>query len=138
MNSARSVPTIRGRTIGIFFLTVVQFLVGGIHVFFGLWLISATGTFSILQQTTQIYNFYTLTFGLLVLLFTYGIWTGKRWGWIGIVATSLFVTVVDSLTLLNLPSIPGIPKFAAGCEIVYSVLVLLYLSQRHVRTKFKI
>lgn len=138
MNSARSFPTIRGRTLGIFFLTVVQFLIGGIHGFFGLWLISATANFNILQETTQIYNIYTLTFGLLVILFTYGIWMGKSWGWIGTVATSLFVTVVDALTLLNLPSIPGIPKFAAGTEIVYSMLVLLFLSQRHVRTKYKI
>src|SRR3990172_1807687 len=138
MNSARSFPTIRGRTLGIFFLTVVQFLIGGIHGFFGLWLISATANFNILQETTQIYNIYTLTFGLLVILFTYGIWMGKSWGWIGTVATSLFVTVVDALTLLNLPSIPGIPKFAAGTEIIYSLLVLLYMSQRHIRTKFKI
>ena len=137
MNSARRFPTIRGRTVSIFALTVVQFLIGCIHVFFGLWLISATGTFGSFLQTTQVYNFYTLTFGLLVLLFTYGIWMGKRWGWIGTVATSLFVTVVDSLTLLNLPSIPRIPKFATGAEILYSVLVMLYLSQRHVRTKYK-
>jgi len=136
MNSARSFPTIRGRTVSIFALTVVQFLIGCIHVFFGLWLISATT--SILQQTTQIYNIYTLTFGLLVILFTYGIWMGKLWGWLGTVSTSLFVTVVDALTLLNLPSIPGIPKFAAGTEIIYSLLVLLYMSQRHIRTKFKI
>ena len=138
MNNARSVPTIRGRTIGLFFFTCVQFLIGGIHVFFGLWLISATANFSSLQQTTQIYNIYTLAFGLLVLLFTYGIWKGKKWGWTGTVAALLFVTVVDALTLLNLPSIPGIPNFAAGAEIVYSVLVLLYLSQRHVRTGYKI
>ena len=136
MNSARRFPTIRGRTVSIFALTVVQFLIGCIHVFFGLWLISATT--SILQQTTQIYNIYTLTFGLLVILFTYGIWMGKLWGWLGTVSTSLFVTVVDALTLLNLPSIPGIPKFAAGTEIIYSLLVLLYMSQRHIRTKFKI
>jgi hypothetical protein len=138
MNSARSFPTIRGRTTGIFSLTVVQFLIGGIHVFFGLWLLTATGNFNILQEPTQIYNIYTLTFGLLVVLFTYGIWMDKSWGWIGTVATLLFVTLVDALTLLNLPSIPGIPKFAVGTEIVYSLLVLLYLSQRHVRTKYKI
>lgn len=136
MNNNRNFPTIKGRTIGVFTLTVVQFLIGGIHVFFGLWLISATT--SIFLQTTQSYNIYTLTFGLLVILFTYGIWMGKSWGWIGTVATSLFVTVADALTLLNLPSIPGIPTFAAGTEIVYSLLVLLYLSQRNIRTKYKV
>jgi len=138
MNSARSFPTIRGRTVGTFFLALVQFLIGGIHVFFGLWLISATATITFLEQTTQIYNFYTLTFGLLVILFTYGIWLGRSWGWIGTVAVSLFVTVVDALALLDLPSVPGIPKFAAGSEIVYSLLVLFYLSRRYVRARYKL
>ena len=39
---------------------------------------------------------------------------GKTWGWIGTVATSAFVTIADILTLLNLPRISGIQKFAAG------------------------
>jgi hypothetical protein len=42
------------------------------------------------------------------------------------------------LPLLNLPSIPGIPRFAAVAEIIYSLVVLLYLSQTHVRNKYKI
>jgi hypothetical protein len=35
---------------------------------------------------------------------------------------------------LNLPSIPGIPKFAAIMEIPYSVIVVLFLLQTKVRT----
>jgi hypothetical protein len=50
----------------------------------------------------------------------------------------MFVIAVDALTLLNLPSIPGIPKAAAVPEIIYSLLVLLYLSQTHVRIKYDI
>ena len=138
MNNNRNLPTIKGRTLGTFTFTIVQFLIGSVHVFFGLWLITATTNFAGFLQTTQIYNLYTLIFGLLVIFFTYGIWMEKSWGWIGTIITSLFVVVVDGLTLLNLPSIPGIPKFAAGTEIIYSILVSLYLSQRHVRTKYKI
>jgi hypothetical protein len=37
---------------------------------------------------------------------------------------------------LNLPSIPGIPKFAAATEIAYSLLLILYLLLPHVRKKF--
>jgi hypothetical protein len=47
----------------------------------------------------------------------------------------MLVTVADALTPINLPSIPGIPKFAAVAEISYSVIVLLYLVQPHVRIK---
>jgi hypothetical protein len=52
---------------------------------------------------------------------------GKSWGWFGTVSTLLFVIVADALTLLNFPSIPSIPKLAAGAEIGYRVFVLLYL-----------
>jgi hypothetical protein len=52
---------------------------------------------------------------------------GKSWGWFGTVSTLLFVIVADALTLLNFPSVPGIPKLAAAAEIGYRVFVLLYL-----------
>ena len=61
---------------------------------------------------------------------------GKKAGWIGTIGVSLFVIVVDSLTLLDLPSIPGIPKFAGFTEIGYSILVIVYLCRVKVRTKF--
>jgi membrane protein YdbS with pleckstrin-like domain len=82
-----------------------------------------------------IYGIYTTVFGVMTLLFALGFWIQKDFGWIGTFATLLFVAVADALTLLNLPSVPGIPKFAAVAEIAYSVIVLLYLVQPHVRVK---
>jgi hypothetical protein len=46
---------------------------------------------------------------------------------LGTISTLLFVIVADALTLLNFPSILGIPELAAAAEIGYSVFVLLYL-----------
>jgi len=83
-----------------------------------------------------VYDVYTFVFGLLTLVFAVFIWQGKKMGWLGMIAVSLFVIAADSLTVLNLPSIPGIPKFPAYTEIPYSVLVVYYLSLRHVREKF--
>ena len=123
------IPTFRGRTLGITVLVAAQYLVGAIHVPFGLWFLAAA---------PDVYGAYTFVFGLLVAVFAYGLWNGKRWGWIGTVSTSVFVIVADSLTVLNQPSIPGIPKLASVGEIPYSVLVLLYLLQTRVRAKYKI
>jgi hypothetical protein len=125
--------TYKGRSLGIVVLTAAQLFIGVIHVFYGALLI-AFGT-SILQAT-EAYDVYTLVFGLSVLVFTVFIWQGKKVGWIGTVAVSLFVIVADALTVLNLPSIPGIPKFAAATEIAYSLLVVLYLLQNGVRKKY--
>ena len=135
MSNVPVFPTYKGRILGIVVLTVAQFLIGSIHVFFGVWLLSATSDIS--AQSPLIYSIYTLVFGLLALICAYGIWRGKSWGWHGTVAVSLFVIAADALTLLNLPSIPGIPKPAAIAEIAYSLAVLLYLSQKHVRAKYK-
>ena len=85
---------------------------------------------------TAAYDVYTFVFGLLTLVFAVFIWQGKKMGWLGMIAVSLFVIAADSLTVLNLPSILGIPKFPAYTEIPYSVLVVYYLSLRHVRKKF--
>jgi uncharacterized membrane protein (DUF2068 family) len=68
-------------------------------------------------------------------MFTYALWKEKRWGWAGTVAVSLFVIAADALTLLDLPSVPGIPKAAGVGEIGYNVVVLIYLSQTHVRAR---
>jgi hypothetical protein len=138
-NSNRTLPTFAGRNMGTVILVFVQSLIGVIHVFFGLWLLSVPILDSInsilppLVLNEYAYSVYTTVFGVLTLLFIIGIWLEKKWGWFGTVFTSFFVTLVDSLTLLNLPSIPGIPKFAAFAEIVYSVILLLYLFQPHVR-----
>lgn len=126
--------TYKGRSLGIVVLTVAQLFIGAIHVFFGL-LLLVFENISFLQETAA-YDVYTFTFGLLALVFAVFFWQGKKWGWVGTVAVSLFVIVADSLTLLDLPSIPGIPKFPALTEIVYSLLVVLFLLQSGVRSKY--
>ena len=135
-NPPRTLPTYRGRSIGIVTLVVAQVLVGFIHVVFGAWMLFSPhmAPFAgILGSSSgpDIYSVYTITFSLLTLLFAVGLWNQKRWGWIGTVAVAVFVIIADSLTLLNLPSVPGIPKFAGFGEITYSILILLYLSQQH-------
>jgi hypothetical protein len=126
--------TFKGRSLGIAILVVAQLIIGAIHAFFGL-LLLAYENLSILPATA-VYDVYTFVFGLLALIFAVFIWQGKKVGWIGTVAVSLFVIVADSLTLLNLPSIPGIPKFAGFTEIAYSVLVVGYLLQTRIRRKY--
>lgn len=105
---------------GVVILVSVQSLIGVVHFIFGLWLLS-------ISMMDYIYSMYTVFFGLATLLFAFGLWIRKGWGWFGTVLTLTFVVIADALTLLNLPSIPGIPKFAAVVEIVYSAIVLLYL-----------
>jgi len=117
--------TYKGRSIGIFILTVAQIFIGLNHVFSGLLLLGFELTVN--SRATIAYDVYTVVFGALVLLFAVFIWRGKRIGWIGTIAVSVFVIAADSLTLLNLPSIPGIPKFAGGAEIAYSVVIVAYL-----------
>jgi hypothetical protein len=134
MSDKRSPITYKGRSIGIVALTAAQLLIGAIHVFSGLLLLSSEITAN--TQVSIPYDIYTLVFGLLVFLFAGFIWFGKKVGWIGTVAVSLFVIVADGLTLLNLPSIPGIPKLPALTEILYSLLVVLYLLQTKIRRKY--
>jgi uncharacterized membrane protein (DUF2068 family) len=126
--------------LGIIVLAVAQFTIGVIHVFSGILLLfaSPSTTFILSAQLPEIYSIYTLAFGLLTLICTYGIWLGRSWGWTGTVAVSIFVIVADALAFLNLPRVPGIPKLAASAEIVYSLMILLYLSQTHVRAKYKV
>ena len=123
----------KGRTIGILTLTVAQLLIGTIHLLIGLGLL---GIKIVNNQGSLAYDIYTIAFGSLILVFAVYIWHGKKAGWIGTFAALLFVIVADSLTVLNLPSIPGIPSFAAPTEIAYSIIVIAYLSLPHVRRKF--
>jgi vacuolar-type H+-ATPase subunit I/STV1 len=123
----------RGRSLGIVILTVAQLVIGIIHTFFGLMLL-VYENFSI--SATAAYDVYTFVFGLFALFFAVLFWRKNKAGWIGTVAVSLFVIAADFLTLLNLPSIPGIPKFPAITEIGYSLLVVFYLFQGGVRKKY--
>jgi hypothetical protein len=123
--------TFKGRNLGIAILFVSQLIIGTIHSFFGL-LLLANENLSFLP-TTAVYDVYTFVFGLFALVFAVLIWQRKKAGWIGTVAISLFVIIADSLTLLNLPSIPGIPKFAGFTEITYSILIVSYLLQTKIK-----
>lgn len=124
----------KGRTLGIIALTVAQVFIGVIHAFSGLLLLGSEN-WGILKATVA-YDVYTLVFGVLVLVFAWFIWQGKKAGWIGTVAVSIFVAVVDGLALLNLPSVPGTPTFPAATEIAYCILIIAYLSTNRVRKKF--
>ena len=132
--------TFRERFLGITVLVVVQLIVGIIHVIFGFALLS--GGFSVVSYSMipMMYAFYTLIYGLLTLFFTYLIWLGKRSGWIGTVAVSLFVIIVDILAVLDLSNVLGIPvpNVAAIGEIPFGILILVYLLQYHVRSKYGI
>ena len=112
------VITYNGRSLGITILTAAQLIIGAIHAIFGI-LLLAFENLSFLPATAT-YDVYTFVFGLLTMVFAVFIWQGKKWGWIGTVGVSFFVIAADSLTLLDLPSIPGIPKFAGYGEITYA------------------
>jgi hypothetical protein len=132
--SKQPIPTYKGRNLGIVALTAAQLLIGAIHLFFGLLLLAYENL--IFTQGNIVYDFYTIIFSVLTVVFAVYIWQGKKAGWVGTVAVSLFVIAADSLTLLDLPSVPGIPKFAGFGEITYSVLIIIYLCTSQVRRKY--
>ena len=143
MNKAHAPVEYKGRIVGIAILVGAQLLVGFVHGIFGFWLLIATVTSSSagllsLSMTPVIYSVYTVVFSFSTLFFAYLLWMQKGMGWIGTFAVLLFVIAADSLTLLDLPSVPGIPKFACYGEITYSVIIMLYLMQAHVRKKYGI
>ena len=131
-------PGFRGRFFGIVVLVGAQLIVSLIHVVFGVWLLVASNdASSFIFSLGDVYYFYTFLYGLLTLLFTVGVWYKKNWGWYGTLAVSIFVIVADSLKILGLPSVPGIPMFAGFGEIPYSIIIVVYLLQSHVRTDYK-
>jgi hypothetical protein len=142
--SAKLPPvTFGGRYLGVAVLVAAQVLIGLVHVVFGFWMLAAPrfenlGFFSNAYLSVDIYSVYTVVFGVLSLVFSVGLWLQMRWGWVGTSVVLVFVVVADSLTLLDLPSVPGIPKFAGYGEITYSVIVLSYLLQSHIRAKYGI
>jgi hypothetical protein len=133
MNSKPPV-LVKGRLLGLIILIAAQLLIGGIHVFFGL-LLLLSENLSFLSSSV-VYDVYTFFFGLLSLVFAVFLWRGEKVGWVGTVGVSFFVIVADSLTILDMPSIPGIPKLPSYAEIAYCLLVVSYLSLRHVRKSF--
>ena len=139
MNKNKTEVTFKNRYLGVLFLVIVQTIIGAIHTFFGLALIS--GNFSFRAYPTMVnYSIYTLIYGFLTILFAYWIWKQKQLGWIGTVAIALFVIAVDSLAAFNVTNFLGIPapRTAAIGEILYSSLCLAYLLQNHVRSEYNI
>jgi uncharacterized membrane protein (DUF2068 family) len=134
LSNKPKLPTFHGRSLGITALTGAQLLIGGIHIFSGA-LLLVFENFSALSATAA-YDVYTIFFGLLTLIFAVFIWRGKKAGWIGTIAVCIFVIAADSLTVLDLPSVPGIPKLPAATEIAYSLIVIVYLLRPNIRKKF--
>ena len=135
MGAKREPISYKGRSLGIVALISLQLLIGTVHFIFGLLLLTSEVS---IFQTAVAYDVYTLAFSIATLFFSIYIWQGKRQGWVGTVSVSMFVIVADSLAVFNLPSIPGIPKFAAPTEIVYSLIIMAYLLQTNVRKKLSI
>jgi hypothetical protein len=119
-----------GRYPGVFVLVILQFLVGSIHAVIGLGLVFTT-------SGELGYNIYTFLYGVLNIIFAYGVWSGKKSGWLGTIIMSLFVIVVDICAVLNITLILGVPKTAALGEIVYSLVVVAYLFQPKIIKLFK-
>ena len=136
MESRRQVPVFKGRFLGVAVLVAVQFLIGVIHVVFGFAMLSGSFSFAAVSVAPIVYSIYTATYGLLTLFFAYLVWVGRRSGWIGTAAVSSFVILADTLTVLGLLSVLGIPRLAAVGEIPFSILVIAYLLQPHVRSKY--
>ena len=133
MSSKQVPPIFKTKGYGIIIFTAAQLFIGAIHLIIGL-LLSVTPV--PIMQATVAYDIYTVVFGLLVMVFAFFVWQGKKAGWIGTMAVMLFVAIADSLVVLNLPSVPGIPKFAAPTEIAYSVVIIVYLLVPRIRKKF--
>jgi hypothetical protein len=117
----------KGRTLGLLAFVTSQLIIGLIHVGFGFLLLASRASELLLLSNNTIYSVYTVLFGLLTFVFTFGLWLSRREAWFGTLAVSFFVIAADSLTLLNLPSIPGIPKAAGVVEISYSIIIVIYL-----------
>lgn len=139
MIKTRTDVTFKGRYIGLLFLIIIQVFVGFIHVMFGFALLLRLYSLSFTILLT-VYSVYTLVYGSLSVIFGYLLWINNRLGWIGTFAVSLFVIVLDLLAISGFSNILCIPfpVFAASGEIPYSLLVILYLIQNHVRSKFRI
>ena len=139
MKTSKKDITFRDRYLGILFLVSINLIVGLIHLTFGLAMVLGDYSFAT-YSTSMIYSVYTLLYGFLIVLLTYLLWKGNRIGWIGTVTISTFVIIIDSLAVFNFSNILSIPapKFAAIGEIPFSILVLVYLLQNHIRAKYKI
>lgn len=130
VNRFKFPASFKGRYLGVLILVLVQFLVGTIHAVIGLGLI-----FSMYGELA--YSVYTGLYGIFTIIFAYGLWVGRRIGWVGTTLVSIFVIVVDVSAVLNVPLIAGVPRSAAFGEIFYSLVLLLYLFQPKIIQMFR-
>ena len=120
----------KGRYPGVFVLVFLQFLVVAIHAAIGLGLVfAASGELG--------YNVYTFLYGVFTIIFAYGLWSGKKSGYLGTIIVSILVIVVDVSAVLGMSLIAGVPRPAALGEIVYSLVVMVYLFQPKIIKLFK-
>ncbi len=120
----------KGRYPGVFVLVILQFLVGAIHAAIGLGLVfAASGELG--------YNVYTFLYGVVTIIFAYGLWSGKKSGYLGTIIVSILVIVVDVSAFLGMSLIAGVPRAAALGEIMYSLVVMVYLFQPKIIKLFK-
>jgi uncharacterized membrane protein (DUF2068 family) len=120
----------KGRFLGFFVLVILQFLNGTVH--------AAIGTYLIFTASGElVYNIYTFLYGILNLIFGYGLWSRKKSGYIGTIIVSIFVIMVDISTILGMPLIAGVPRTAAFGEIMYSLFVMAYLFQPKIIKLFR-
>ena len=79
------------RTLGIIIIAIVQFIVSSLSLVAGIFLLMLmTGTVQVFSQDLTELSFYykgLIVLGFAISLFglgvTYGLWTLKRWGWVG-------------------------------------------------------
>ena len=120
----------KGRYPGVFVLVILQFLVGSIHAAIGLGLVfAASGELG--------YNVYTFLYGVVTIIFTYGLWSVKKSGYLCTIIVSILVIVVDVSAFLGMSLIAGVPRAAALGEIMYSLVVMAYLFQPKIIKLFK-
>jgi hypothetical protein len=129
LNNFTPPVSFKGKYLGILVLTILQLLNGVIHAAIG-------GAFFVLGIGVMSYNIYTFFYGVFNLIFLYGLWTGKKIGWIGTILVSIFVIIIDVCVTLGIQLIPGVPQNAAVGEIVISVAILVYLLQPKIRGLF--
>ena len=136
MNKPKMEVTVKGRYLGITLLVIIQIIFGITHIFFGLAMLSGKFSIAAYSFTPIVYSFYTLIYGCLAFFFACFVWMGKRLGWMGTIGVSLFVIIADILAAFDLVNVLGIPKIAAFGEVPFCILLLAYLLQHNIRSKF--
>ena len=142
--SARIPTSYKGRILGVAILVAISVINGIIHVISGIVVMFANTIFTSLLPLQipmssfmlMSYGTYTFFYGLLSIVFAYGLWMSKRWGWIGTVAVQIFCLVVDVFAALRLPLLHGVPEFAGIVEIPWYIAILAYILQPHIRRTF--